>query len=99
MDDTYLTRRRVAQPLLHSPSLLSPHLLPSGFIILCEDHLDVSKPCPAARELTLIFITQGFLSLFGGGVGVGDEEGESRNSWGRIDWGMRRGRGRLVGDV
>lgn len=39
---------------------LSSHLDPSGFIILCEDHLAVSKPCPAAWELTLIFIRETF---------------------------------------
>lgn len=38
----------------------SSHLDPSGFIILCEDHLAVSKPCPATWELTLIFIRKAF---------------------------------------
>lgn len=49
---------------------LSSHLDPSGFIILCEDHLAVSKPCPATWELTLIFIRKAFL-----------ERGERQNRW------------------
>lgn len=52
------------QPHHHTTStssshLLSSHLDPSGFIILCEDHLAVSKPCPATWELILIFIREG----------------------------------------
>lgn len=40
--------------------LSSSHLDPSGFIILCLDHLAVSKPCPTAWEPTLIFIREVF---------------------------------------
>lgn len=41
----------------------SSHLDPSGFIILCEDHLAVSKPSPDTWVMILIFIREG---LFGG---------------------------------
>lgn len=39
---------------------LSSHLDPRGFIIPCEDHLAVSKPCPTTWELQLIFIREAF---------------------------------------
>lgn len=57
--------------------LPSSHLDPSGFIILCEDHLAVSKPCPTTWELTLIFIGKGFLESGNteGGVGQKTTEG------------------------
>lgn len=53
MDEAYLTQSYISL-------LPSSHLDPSGFIILCEDHLAVSKPCPNTWEPTLIFIRQAF---------------------------------------
>lgn len=58
----------------------SSHLDPSGFIILCEDHLVVSKPCPTTWKSALIFISEGFwrAEILGGGNGriVGQETRE-----------------------
>lgn len=62
----------------------SSHLDPSSFIILCEDHLVVSKPCPTTWKSALIFISEGFwrAEILGGGMaellGRKQEKGHER---------------------